>query len=168
MRSMRKTLLMAAMSCCLPMCMSDADAGAPSSTEPVPAPEVTQPGEANTADAAAAQSAGSSSTQAFSQPSESTSESGNAAGGVSDAVQSPGATSASDASDGAAAGDTGNVTGSQPSSVLASEPAGEPSRDAHVTHVQSLFEQLETKLATGVHVFAQEVAELRAKVAALL
>jgi hypothetical protein len=166
---MRKTLLMAALSCCLPMYMSDADAGAPSSSEPVQSPEVIQPGEATTADAAAAQSAGSSSTQASSQASESTSEIGNAAGGVSSDAQSSGATSAGDASTSVSgAADAGNMTGSQPSSALASEPAGEPSRDAHVAHVHSLFEMLETKLATGVHVFAQEVAALRAKVAALL
>lgn len=56
-------------------------------------------------------------------------------------------------------------TGATSSDAAAS---AEPSKDAKLMRMHAAFDELEAKIATGVHVFAHEVAALREHVKAIL
>lgn len=53
------------------------------------------------------------------------------------------------------------ATGSEPSPLLASQPGDGPSRESLLLRMHAAIDELEAKIASGVHVFAHEVAALR-------
>lgn len=145
---MRKSLLFAALSAVLPLYMSDVQASA----EPAAPNDAGGVSDApTTVVISAADASGSSGS----------SGAGEAGNDVS------GADTEAAASDTAADGgtNTGTPADSADDSGIAS---GEPSRESLIAHMHALFDALETKLATGVHVFAHEVAAIRDQVTKVL
>lgn len=146
MRSMRKTLLMAAMSCCLPMfAVEDAGGGtaiAPNATG--------EQGNVLAANAA---------TQMLSESSATSATSPAPIDQAAPAVSAPSVV---------AQLESASASQSSPVDTVAVEAGGDPAQAARVGLIHSLLDSLETKLATGVHVFAHEVAAIREHIKAIL
>lgn len=72
---------------------------------------------------------------------------------------------------GSAMGERNTVSDAPASTGATSSDAAvsaEPSKDAKLMRMHAAFDELEAKIATGVHVFAHEVAALREHVKAVL